>query len=280
MPRSTQQPCSKQNFFTGKSIRIELATKLISAIYSKPIEQQSAIMGDHDSPGTCLSTVPHGPPFRQDVRDVLLHYFGCLRGDGKRDENKNLLPTRKLNEAETATEVKRLCEEYQRQAFYNSLPLYKQQRIDEEKRRIGDLRALFENDDNNRGLVKRFRTSLNAWLRRPLETERGTLPDEKKLCKENAFGLSGYMMFFENKEGGTTSGYTGVKDEAFPEKFPNQKIPLKELLYNTDPGTNPLMKPCKDGMIRYFHLPGNNMEWIEVRLQGSLCSTLSSNFNT
>jgi hypothetical protein len=236
-------------------------------------------MGDHDSPGTCLSTVPHGPPSRQDVHDVLLHYSGCLRGDGKRDVNNFLLPKRKLNEAEAAAEEKRLCEDYQRQTFYNSLPLHKQQRIDEEKRRVGNLRVLFENDDDNKGISTRFRTSLNAWLRRPPETERGRLPDEKKLCKENAFGLSAYMMLFEDKGGDTTSGYTGVKDEAFPEKFPNQKIPLKELLYNTDPGTNPLMKQCKDGMIRYFHLPGNNMEWIEVRIQGSLCSVLSCNFD-
>src|ERR1700709_617851 len=122
-------------------------------------------MGDHDSPGTCLSTVPHGPPFRQDVRDIFLHYSGCLRGDGKRDMNEKLLPKRKLNETEAATEEKRLREDYQRQTFYNSLPLHKQQRINEEKRRIGDLRALFENDDNNKGLVTRFQTSLNAWLR-------------------------------------------------------------------------------------------------------------------
>jgi hypothetical protein len=189
--------------------------------------------------------------------------------------NEKLLPKRKLNETEAATEEKRLREDYQRQTFYNSLPLHKQQRINEEKRRIGDLRALFENDDNNKGLVTRFQTSLNAWLRRPLKTERRRLPDEKKLCKENAFGLSAYMMLFEDKGGDTTSGYAGVRDEKFPEKFPNQKIPLKQLLYNTDPDTNPLMKPCKDGMIRYFHLPGNNMEWIEVRIQGSLCSVLT-----
>jgi hypothetical protein len=220
-------------------------------------------MGDHDSPGTCLSTVPHGPPFREDVRDILLHYFGCLRGDGKRDENIFLSLKRKLTESEERL----LRTDYQRQAFFNSLPRHKQERIEQEKKRIGDLRALFENDDENKGLVKRFQNSLNMWLRRRPETEKGRLPDERSLCKENAFGLSAYMMLFEDKGGTMTSGYTGVRDEAFPENFPNQKIPLKALLYNRDPNTNPLMKPCKNGMIRYFHLPGNNMEWIEVSIQ-------------
>ena len=221
-------------------------------------------MGDHDSPGTCLSTVPHGPPSHEDVRDILLHYFGCLRGDGKLDENKFLPPERKLKESEG----KVLRRVYQRQAFFDSLPLHKQQRIEEEERRIRDLRAVFENDDENKGLVKRFQNSLNAWLRRPTATtERGRLPDEKLLSKKNGFGLSAYMMLFEDKGGDTTSGYTGVKDEAFHENFPNQKIPLKDLLYNVDVNTNPLMKPCKDGMIRYFHLPGNNMECVEVNIQ-------------
>jgi len=170
--------------------------------------------------------------------------------------------------AEEKAEAKLFREDYQRQAFFNSLPPHKQQRIEEEKRRIGDLRILFENDDNNKGLVTRFRTSLNMWLRRRPETESGRLPDEKKLCKDNAFGLSAYMMLFEDKGGDTTSGYTGMKDEAFHENFPNQKIPLKDLLYNYDPATNPLMKPCNNGTMRYFHLPGNNMEWVEVRMQG------------
>lgn len=47
------------------------------------------------------------------------------------------------------------------------------------------------------------------------------------------------------------------------DNFPNQKIPL-ELLLGTDE-KNPLMWPCEPGMIRYFHLPANNMEWIEVK---------------
>jgi hypothetical protein len=46
-------------------------------------------------------------------------------------------------------------------------------------------------------------------------------------------------------------------------KFPDQKIPLSVLLKN-NPGKNPLMWDCEENMIRYFHLPANNMDWVEV----------------
>jgi hypothetical protein len=61
-----------------------------------------------------------------------------------------------------------------------------------------------------------------------------------------------------------TSTYTGISDERFPDKFPNQRIPLKDLLYNKDCQSNPLVERCRKGTVRYFHLPGNDMEWIEV----------------
>jgi hypothetical protein len=46
-------------------------------------------------------------------------------------------------------------------------------------------------------------------------------------------------------------------------KFPDQKVPLS-LLLSKDKKKNPLMWKCEDGMIRYFHIPANNMTWIEV----------------
>lgn len=47
--------------------------------------------------------------------------------------------------------------------------------------------------------------------------------------------------------------------------FPNQKVPLQSLL-SPDKDSNPLMWDCEPDMIRYFHLPANNMEWVEVRI--------------
>jgi hypothetical protein len=239
-------------------------------------------MGDHDSPGTCLSTVPHGLLVGDDehlavggdVRDILLHYFGCLRDDKKRDENKFLLPERKSTASKF--EDADLREHYQRQPFFDSLAPHKQKRIRDEEERIMYLRLLFAHHDDHQGLVQRFEKSLDEWMlerrragRRvgPRKVVQGCLPEDRSPCKENAFGLSAYMMLFEDKRNTKAGGYTGFADKEFPENFPNQKIPLKDLLYNQNPESNPLMKECKKGMLRYFHIPGNNMEWIEVNVQ-------------
>jgi hypothetical protein len=46
--------------------------------------------------------------------------------------------------------------------------------------------------------------------------------------------------------------------------FPNQYVPLNLLLEN-NPKINPLMWKCEENMIRYFHMPANNMLWVEVQ---------------
>jgi len=45
--------------------------------------------------------------------------------------------------------------------------------------------------------------------------------------------------------------------------FPNQRVPLGLLL--RDNPKNPLMWKCEEDMIRYFHIPANNMSWVEVK---------------
>jgi hypothetical protein len=185
-------------------------------------------MGDHDYPATCLSSVEHG----KDVRDVLLHYFGCLREDKRKE-------------------------------YYDSLPVHKQKRIENEKQRIKEQRAVFEVDKDLKFLVKRFTGSLGHYLRRPLTKE--PLPNPPKPSKETAYGLNAYMVVFQNS--------VGFTDPTCVDTFPNQKIPVKDLLYNKNQEINPLMKPCGENEIRYFHLPGNNMEWIEVGKYFSLAWT-------
>jgi hypothetical protein len=202
-----------------------------STIISSPI---SLIMGDHDSSATCLSSetqhLLEGP---KEVRDVLLHYFGCLRQD-------------------------------KREAFYDSLDAHQQLWIRDELRRIRELRALFE--ARNDGLVRLLTTSLSNLrqsapyrkLKRrgpavdPIESRlEAPAPNPAHRCGLNA----NMILFWDSKK------YT---DEDYPDEFPNQKLPIDELLYNKDKGKNPLMKPCPKKMIRYFHLPANNMSWAEV----------------
>jgi hypothetical protein len=77
--------------------------------------------------------------------------------------------------------------------------------------------------------------------------------------KENGFGFFANMIVFKNSDRFTDPNYAS-------EVFPNQKVPIQDLLYKKNKEKNPLMKPYKDGEneIRYFHFPGNNMEWVEV----------------
>jgi len=189
-------------------------------------------MGDHDSPGTCLSSDPLHQ-LEHEVRDILLHYFGCL----KRANRKK---------------------------FYDSLNAHQKLRIREEHRRIRAHRALFEKRDD--GLVRLLTTNLSM-LRQsndfkkllhqgPAEDIIEQGPESSTPSPPNRYGLNANMILFKDSK-----KYT---DKDYPDEFPNQKIPLDELLYEEDKARNPLMKECPKNMIRYFHLPANNMSWVEV----------------
>lgn len=189
-------------------------------------------MGDHDNPSTCLSSNPHS----HHVRDIFLHYSGCLR-ENERDE------------------------------FFKSLKPYKQKRIEREEQRIQSLRLLFEKEEKEtKGLAKKFMTSLNDWrieywdkypTRRitPPTTKRETEPAFNKPDKKNGFDLFANMILFRDSLPWSDTGSL--------DKFPNQKISIQSLLYEKDISKNPLMRQCEKNEIRYFHLPGNNMEWVE-----------------
>jgi hypothetical protein len=179
-------------------------------------------MGDHDYPATCVSSFEHG----NDVRNVLLHYFGCLR-------------------------------EQEREEYLQSLPRYKQERIENERIRIKEQRALFENEEETKDLVNAFKRSLNNYFRQS-RAHHESSGNHTRLSKENAYGMNGYALFFRNSE--------PYSDPSCFDQFPNQKLAVKDLVFNEDPKTNPLMRECADNEIRYFHLPGNNMEWVEVYL--------------
>ncbi|KAK8071235.1 hypothetical protein PG997_011438 [Apiospora hydei] len=87
-------------------------------------------------------------------------------------------------------------------------------------------------------------------------------PDEQD-DHEPLYGLKACAMYFKKTEG-EESGWRGwtYKHKGYGKtNFPNQKIPVHELLESTE--DNPLMEPCPEDHIRYFHFPTNNMEWIE-----------------
>jgi hypothetical protein len=201
-------------------------------------------MGDHDSPGTCLSSSPrHELDSAQDVRDVLLHYFGCL----KRDKRK---------------------------AFYDSCDEHQQLRIREEHRRIRDHRALFESRDDE--ALRMLRTNLSSLRQskafRKLKDQGPAVdiiekgPEGEESSTPNRYGLNANMILFKDSK-----KYT---DKDYPDEFPNQKIPIDDLLYSKNPRKNPLVNQCPKGTIRYFHLPANNMSWAEVCSLSLLSSLL------
>ncbi|KAG4437374.1 hypothetical protein IFR05_007138 [Cadophora sp. M221] len=210
-------------------------------------------MGDHDNPSTCLSANVHGDY----VRDSFLHYFGRLR----------------VNE---------------RRGFLATLPPHKQDQIEAEEIWIRGLRANFEEDLDTKLLVDQMKLSLadfqkaytgqfhrtNMAVEQPetstsnhgpatsschptlgLGCTDSVLPVFIKPCKENAFLLSSNMAFFKESK-----PFTDIR---YPDQFPDQRIPLQDILYSRNPNTNPLTQKCEKDMIRYFHLPGNNMDWIE-----------------
>jgi hypothetical protein len=165
-----------------------------------------------------LRTCVSSNDHRYAIQDVCLHYFGCLR----------------------VTE---------REEYFNKLLPHEKERIKVEEQRIYEQHAFFGHNEETKLLVQSLRTSLDQLFQK--STERGkVMPAPAGPCKENAFGMNAYMAFPKNSE--------PFDDPSSLEKFPDQKIPILDLLYRRDKMTNPRMRCCKKDEFRYFHLPINN----------------------
>jgi hypothetical protein len=84
---------------------------------------------------------------------------------------------------------------------------------------------------------------------------------------ESNYGYNGWMIVFEKGKGGVT-----VDHPLCHGHFPNQKISIQQLLYNKS--QTPLKRTESNEHLRYFHLPANNMKWVEVRTLG--CSLVQN----
>lgn len=170
------------------------------------------------------------------IDDGVLHYIGCLRFD-------------------------------EREIFLDALPdddKLKKAIIEEEKR-IQGLRRVFEHeahDSENGKLLENFKDALvqvfPAHVSPPpssFSIQSNTI-DMNQNGDEVALGdLNANIMYFKNNR-----PYDHPK---FPGTFPNQKVSLS-LLLEKNVERNPLMWRCEPDMIRYFHVPANNMSWMEV----------------
>ncbi|RDA89807.1 hypothetical protein CP533_0874 [Ophiocordyceps camponoti-saundersi (nom. inval.)] len=92
---------------------------------------------------------------------------------------------------------------------------------------------------------------------------------EEPCCEEMAYqnrfdadkpdyGYNGWYLSFE-------SGKGGHDNPLCYGQFPHQKIEIQKLLYNKE--KTPLKRVKNKKMLQYFHLPANNMAWIEAAIK-------------
>lgn len=179
---------------------------------------------------TCLSSIEHS----RNIRDPVQHYFGCLRQTMK-DE------------------------------YFSTLPRSLQHRIESEVRRNQERLELLEQSKEGNDMVKALRSSRAQFRRRggypglpPTNFEQASKVKGDALL-DNLHLKSDVLIFKDS------APYTDLRFEG---KFPDQYLPLTDILdFRED---SPLAKDREAGMIRYFHLPANNMSWVEVRRSNSI----------
>lgn len=186
---------------------------------------------DRQFHATCLSGKPHN----NRVSDVTVHYTGCLRVS-------------------------------QRKAFLNSLPPESQRRILFQQQKTKRLRSQLETVYHTSTAAQKlrdFKAARSEWCYargRPQPAQwldelegRATSPPT---TDEVDAHIKASVVFFKDAQ--------PFNVPKLSNSFPHQKITVEKLLAD-DPVNNPIMQPCEEDMVRYFHLPANNMIWIEVR---------------
>lgn len=78
---------------------------------------------------------------------------------------------------------------------------------------------------------------------------------------EAEYGFKACAIYFKKSDTGWDR-HTHKNGHLLPGKFPNQKIPVHNILEKKE--GNPLSEKCPPNQLRYFHFPTNNMLWIEV----------------
>ncbi|KAK4164695.1 magnesium transport protein cora [Cladorrhinum sp. PSN259] len=178
-------------------------------------------------PSACLSDRPHDGR----VSDPALHINGCLRAS-------------------------------KRARFYNSLPSDAQERIARITQKIADLRHRLETTDQDSkaaSALGRFKESLAQWriaTGRSQEFPTRPYPEASPAHHSDDFlnYIKAPVMYFRDG--------VAFDPQSSSDTSSNQKATVADLL-SDDASRNPIMRPCPDGVIRYFHLPANNMIWVE-----------------
>lgn len=185
-------------------------------------------MGDHDISVTCLSDRPHD----SFILDVSLHYFGCLR-------------------------------HHKRIAYFDSLDKNDQKIITDRERRILKVKDRLKQEVKVVALLNDLAESLHNFQSlprtfKPLQHVRGYV--DSNLDMRSCEGMSARIVLFKGSE-----PYT---DSRCSQPWPDQKLPLQDLLYGTSSERNPLVDArttaSRMNQIQWFHVPANDTKWIEV----------------
>jgi len=198
------------------------------------------------------------------IEDGVLHFFACLKFSEREEYLGSLQGTDKL-------ELK--------------------QRIVDELARATRLRNIFEAEGlktENGKLIRSFKATLYQRFPRTrshatqevppnAQATQGATTESKRLEDEVADVVLGDLranvIYFKRRS--KDSHPHPYDHPELEDTFPNQKVPLGLLL--EDNPKNPLMWKCEEDMIRYFHIPANNMSWVEVRLSLEICSLVLIN---
>lgn len=93
------------------------------------------------------------------------------------------------------------------------------------------------------------------------DTSNGAENQDPRVVLTPEHNINASVMYFKKPASG--EGWQGSSSDLISGSFPDQEVSIHDLL---EPGLNsPLSEPCPVDTLRYFHLPANNMSWIEVR---------------
>jgi hypothetical protein len=214
-----------------------------------PVPEEINFQGSHTRlDAGCRFNSASGAPgltHDNDVEGELDHYFGCLKFSEREEFLHNLPEDDRLKT-----------------------------RILKEQTRIARLRKIFNDEGSkttNGKLFENFRQTLSqrfpgrrSYLHLPaLEVRGGNKSRSKNGDIEDQVilnDLNSNVVYF--KRMGDSLYPQPYDHPELDDTFPNQKVPLSLLLSQSD--ENPLTWKCEKEMIRYFHIPANNMPWIEV----------------
>ncbi|KAI1084341.1 hypothetical protein F5B20DRAFT_593450 [Whalleya microplaca] len=180
-------------------------------------------------PRSCLSSGAHD----DDIGDESLHYTGCLR-ISKREQYLSTLSTRS------------------------------QQRLRQEASQVEQLRVMLEglpevpNDDDAGAKARKLRLLVDQYRlgdnkRSPSVQSSSTSTLVPSQMEDVDSLIPAPVIYFKDGKPYDCPGLDGC--------FPDQKFSVKELLAD-DENENPLMQD-EGSTVRYFHLPANNMLWVE-----------------